>query len=286
MKLKFVFAFIAVSLAACSSDDSAPVNSVNEKQLKEVISTRDNGQSGESLKFENNKVKERYLFNETGVYFEDLYSYDNEGRLYKRFVTTADFEAEQTIVYDDFERISYITTETIFDGASGVDVEERSFDYSIANKVIETTIRENQPNSIYTFDLDNNGRVYRVTEGSNNSIINEATFTGNNTATQTYFSYNTPTEFTTLTNTFTYDMTTEVKGEFLKISTNRYGNYIANEALFNHFVSNARNNYVSQVVNDDSTTTYQYQFDADGFPVNVDTYENGVVYRTTTITYQ
>lgn len=295
MKMRLLIAFLAAMLMSCSADDDTiPVNVEGPllTNLKEINSYAD-GNALENRKFENNLLRERYFIRENGdVYFEDIYSYNGQNLLIGRSVdiqyedgTTASLD--QVISYDSFGRIIQIVNSQTFDGNNdNVQIDITDFDYSTPDTIVATSVTSGQSPSVTRYYLNSAGLVYKRTN-DNSQNTSEATFANGNVSTLTRTIYNSPSEVLINTTTNLYDLQTEVNGEYLNIGTNQFGNVKANAAIYKSDVSSNSSNYIlNSEVNGNSDTSYQYQFNNAGYPINVKLFDTSGLYLEHQIIYQ
>jgi hypothetical protein len=279
MKIKSLFAFIAVSLAACSSDDSTPVDSFSGN-LKEV-KTMQEGVVTEKIIFENDRIKERYIYDGEQILVENIFTYNNAGFLTGRYAETIDgISLQQNITYDNSGRISSIVN-SYSTGATNLN-NTRTFNYSVPNKIIETIQGQGDPEQ-KTYDLNGNGLVYKITS-SVTPDFNEATYEGNNLTSIIRTTYENGNEVTSAS-TFIYNTTDEVKGAFNSFAVNQFGTVKSNAAVYNSWFANFKENYIDGATEAGESASYEYEFNEHGYPVKVVRTE-GVEETETIITYQ
>ena len=275
---------MALSLISCSDDDSN--GPVNNKDLDEVT-TFINDQKVELNKFENNRLTERYLYDPNGdVFFDDQYTYDGQGRVLTRTIVTGDQTHVQDFQYDAEGRLELVTSESLV-----LDT-ETAYDYSQPGKVVVTQTYFNTEggDSIYksTYDLDQQGRVYKITDGEPGNInyTFQAVYEGNNITQITDTNYNGPEGQTVVTTTnFIFDTEIPVKGEYLKIRRNQFGGNALNAILFYGTFSLQNDNYVVYSSNGEVNATVAHEFDNDGFPEKI-LHFSDIENRVIEITYQ
>ena len=290
MKFRLLFFAAFLAFASCSSDDSSETVNlpVEHKDLKEITSYYANDVIAELRKFENNKLKKRYLYDSGEQVFEDLYTYNEDGLLIERHSTTTDgIEFNQSVNYDGQGRISEIEN---YDGH----YEKYTFDYSQEGKIIETRISDggagvSQSQTVY--ELNNEGYITKVKSGA--LTIAEYDYQGDKVIKYKAMYYNDGVleEDMTAEYNYSYDMNTEVKGEYINVWNNLFGNSKTNYILYrvpsrpiftkNNYLSAYTYNGVTIV-----TTTMQYEFDANGFPVKQENFSDDGYYTKHIITYQ
>ncbi|WP_417353054.1 hypothetical protein [Flavobacterium alkalisoli] len=287
MKLRLLFFAAFLSLASCSSDDSTdPVNgNPVDKNLKEIARYNDGeDQISELRKFTDNKMTERYIYNEGEAYFSDLYTYNEQGLLISRTASIEDQTAVTEITYDELGKIIAIDVTSSFSG-NPYSVDHSTVDYT-EEGVIKVTMINVQGSdttvSKYNYYLDAQGRVYKIASVNSNEELNylcEAVYNGNNVV--TYYS-NMDSETGTYLNSsiYTYDNETVVKGDFLKVAYNQFGDNKANHVLFkqtgivviseNYLIANEAVSFGQE-----NSGTVTYEFDNDGFPVKQTAFVDG-----------
>lgn len=294
MKIKLLACIAFLSLMSCSGDDSTPVNPdptpVENKDLKDISYYGIDGDDliDELRRFENNRLTERYLYDDAGnPYFEDLYAYDNNGRLITRTITTTDDNLSQTIEYDNSGRFDIIN-EYFPDGTLRT---QTIFDYSVENKITETRNQYNSEGMYYTsqksYDLLPDGRIYKINAGYR---VVEVVYEGNNIISSiTNYYENGEITSANASNT-TYDYVTPVKGEFLKVKSNQFGGNKANHVMYYDGFEKANDKYLigGSMTTDgvNYTSSVEFEFDADGFPIKATGYVDGEYQNKYVITYQ
>lgn len=284
MKSEILFVFVALSLFSCSgSDDNGPVETIT-KDLKEIATYIDDGDAYliDQLKiYQNNRLTERYIYGDDFL-FSDLYTYDQNGRLIHRIAGYEDYYENTTIQYDNQGRISSIEI------INGNIHEQKVFDYSVPGKILMEMVKFHDSDPFVqqffmhiTYDLNNEGLVYRITKSDDINLyeVNEVEYTGNNITSKTFTHYdNEIGANVTQTYNYSYDMETPVKGHYLNKEFNQFGSNPANHVLyFEDYVAEKDKYLIS--------SSYEYEFDSDGYPVKK-VYHIFPYEKYSTITYQ
>ncbi|QYJ67444.1 hypothetical protein [Flavobacterium litorale] len=271
MKIRLLLSFIILFFISCSSDDTTTYNDAVEKHLKEISKVID-GQQIELNKFENNRLTERYLYNNNQLYFENYYTYNEEGYLTERY--SENFNTQETsnqiLEYDDLGKLILIETQYTSDGVPSYS-SEQNFDYNTLNKIIETETSSVQPQApkTYVYDIINNNLVYKVTHDGDNPTIFEGQYQGGNLVTQLYTNYINGSYVTQTTN-FTYTTINVIED-----NTNQNNYFEINSALLNRGISNPKVYYILSAQNDNGNTTFEYELDEDGYPTKIESFNNG-----------
>lgn len=302
MKLKLLLGIVFFSLLSCSGDDSGVVNtnepvtetptdsvppSENAVKMLKEIRRYFNGTLGEVLKFENDRLKERFLYNDNGqIFFEDYYTYDNSLLLTSRYVHNSEENVTFTssMSYDDVGRLLSIHEESDLTNSYFVDI---TFDYSSPGYIVRNDIRltnGQQGESQTIFDITVDGLVTKITQ--NNSDNMEAVYYGNNMISLTTLYYNDSGNDLITTHQFDHDMTVEVKGEYLNRNSNRFGNVKANSSLYSNDIIRVDTNYISKHIVSNEEFDYVYDYDANGYPITFSIFGNGNLLEREVITYQ
>ena len=286
MKFKaLLFAFVAISLTSCSGDDSNPVDNnpdpIVEKDIAKIVILSE-GDTSAVFNYENNMLKERFLYLDGQMWHEDFYDYNEEGlRVGRTVYEYGELGFTESIEYDDSNRIERIRQEI----PNALLVTVMTFDYSLTDKIIMNVTEYNWDDITYDesiFDLDETGRIYKITSDSD---IKEAVYSGNN-ITQII---KTNGESSGV-DTYVFDMETDVKGSFLEINYNQFGTNMNNHIVHNSEFAPEIDKLVIDETwqwNDEITTIgYEYEFDEDGFPVKQMIYQEGFPPAELIIIYQ
>lgn len=301
MKLRLLFFTALLSLASCSSDESAePVNEnpnptpTIEKNLKKIKEYYVNGET-EQLDMvtlcTNNKIDQIIGYeNDNPLEIASIYdySYNAQGRLsYIDVHFYGDYNWSDSSVsfgYDEQGRLIYL--DEVQDGSSTHWTKE--FIYDTENNVITGDYDPggNIPNIFY---LNGSGTIYKMEILSEYYNLNatEVSYEGNNILSCTLTTY-----YDSSVINYTYDYETEVKGEYLNLFRNSYGGFNTmnlyelgfNLALLspdNYRLTESKTNSI------DINYYYEYSFDEDGYPIEVrELYDNGTVFKKIVIEYE
>ncbi|QEE50187.1 hypothetical protein FUA48_11545 [Flavobacterium alkalisoli] len=279
MKLRLLALSFFIVLLSCSSDDGDdPVNT--EKNLLEINITNDYYKF--RYEFSGNKLSEIYQYDLNNnllnayeyhysangilndiVYLDNLmqptgthneFTYDSQGRMIKDALKALNNEGEEI---EDYTEFIYNDDNTI-----------------TVNDVYVNTVPETK-----TYHLNSQGIVYKiVSELTGNVDEEEVVYANDCIVSHTKEGY---------TTTYTYDVTTEVKGHYLKSDLNMFNGNVLNHQLFARgFVNKSYTKYISSVENPFTNVSYTYMFDEDGYPVNRYMYSDNVLLSEETITYE
>ncbi|MUV03070.1 hypothetical protein GN157_05045 [Flavobacterium rakeshii] len=278
MKLRLFFLAAFVSLASCSSDDDGnPANEIPTpvvKNLKDITYKNALGETREITKYEDNKLKERILYDQGVIFHTEIFAYNEDGYLVSGVYTADDDGVNQYVSYDDSGRITQITNDFTYMGIVG-NTTTSVVDYSETGviNVTKTTVQgENEELDYFKYFLTAEGRVYEIALVNDDelSYIYKVDYDGDNVA--VVYSYRDGDTGAYLnTSTLSYDNETEVKGEFVHINSNRFGDNKANYVIYREDaipnvseqylignVSNGQANYIGEIT---------YEFDEDGYPI-------------------
>lgn len=320
MKIKLLFGFIAFSLLSCSSDDNESVNSNtddNPPVEKELIKIERQYFSDQSTEvgyideqiYDNGLLKELrgYRLSTGNVNREAFYTHDSEGRLievhYEYIYTDRTDYLHQVLEYDNQGRLTSIqhnissTSPHTYQGST-------DFNYDVPNQVLRSSFQVDSFGqttiSNTFFFLDAEGNVYKSAGTSENSDYIEGTYENGNLTQRQIFEFDDNIGDYVITKTayYTYDMETEVKGDYINVNLhdggiydiglNQFGSFKANENLYwERSVSLRRANYPLQISEGGGVVKREYEFDDDGYPVIV-TYigTNNIPYKRDIITYE
>jgi hypothetical protein len=284
MKLRLLFFATFLSLMSCSEDDgTTPVSVPTTENLKQITyyNTQDDDADGIDaiLKFQENKLVERHLFNLDGeAYLEDYYTYDSNGRMVTHIANVYQDGSEtfdQTFEYDAIGRLTL--AKNTYNGT----YTEESFDYSVANKITKTTSYffsdgMNDYSVIEVFDLLPDGRVYKIT---GEYLISQVEYAGNNIVLRIETDVESG---ETVTYNYTYDMQTAVKGHYLNYVFDNYGENKANHVIKTGHFSVAKDNFMTS----GDGYVKEYEFNNNGYPVKDLFYVDGVLQYKYEITYE
>lgn len=296
MKLKLIMAFIAISLVACSSDDNIPVDTTNEtpivKHIKSITTySQNNNVPREKIIFNNNdRPAEFYTSynNSQSLKLLEKYYYSTDGPDSKvDFIEAFDHnEPDGTLKwtlefdYDEQNRLLSMTTTSYSLFMS------TSTDEYIYNNDGSITVHHGIGGAaIDTFLTNSTGQIIKTIGNEYYNTISEIEYSGNNieaiTDTQSWgmSSYR----------SYTYDMETVVKGEYLKFYKHMFGsanNMILYEPHNFHYALQYSDNYMtSESSNNGVGLSYEYEFDLNGYPVKKKYISNGNVIKYEVIEY-
>lgn len=294
MKIKLLFAFIALSLFSCSSNDDSENNDGNnpggnpiavEKELAKITDTRfkadgavntttiseytDNKAISEATYMADALVAKRtYTYNESGLLTE-LKAYDASMFGLERPYAIA------LCTYDDQGRIiRFDDTVTIIESDNTVTTFTYNNDTTItASADYYDVVGGEHVITVDKYYVNQAGRVYKKT-GSDGTVKLSVLYIGDNVTSYTEG---------TASQIFEYDIANEPKGQYHNIVQNLYGGNFTNAMLVNGFSAFSygvskyvtRQNTTNSAGTNTSFVTYSYDFDSDGHPVKVKCYKNG-----------
>lgn len=280
MKKILLAAFAAIGMASCTGDDSPSENGPNptpvdpvEKNLKSISyygAYQDTPVLSHIIYFENNQPTE-YHDNGPGAGGEmkvwEKYSYGSNGLLFR--VERYNYETEEVehrifLEYDTQDRLVHYEDVSYNDMIPGGTHWHRYYTYNPDN----TITCDYDPGGVVfdTFYLDSNGLIYKVTGNEFNFTTLEAVYSGGNMLSMLQYDSNWNGAIH-----YSYDMETEVKGHFLRKYRNQFGTQ-ANMVLFNlgyYYIDEESDNFVTNAATENTTESYdfEYEFDADGYPI-------------------
>lgn len=300
MKLRLLLGIVFFGLMSCSGDDASETVNTNEpvtetpadsvpptnveKHLKEV-QRYFNGELAEVLKFENDRVKERFLYNESGqLFYEDYYTYNDQFMLIERHIISNAYEetetATETFMYDNQGRLSVINIEH---NASFYTI--RNFDYTTSGIISEDNYTYSTGNEFYSnkeYKLNEYGLVYKIIDGLNTT---DATYSGYNMI--SYISSYENSGNTIIHSSQTnFNISTDVKGEFINRNNNMLGNNKFNQSLYKSNIVHYDTHYMDNSIIQGVTNTYTYEFDSDNYPIVYMSYEGENLFLKEIITNQ
>ncbi|HYD89922.1 MAG TPA: hypothetical protein VEA37_00365 [Flavobacterium sp.] len=288
MKKTLLLAIVAISLIACSGDDTPETtNPAVDKNLHKILLYVQDGDEliDESCIFVDNRMTERYLYDQGEPFYHDIYTYF-QGRLIKREVTD-DINGGHLVLelsYDSSGRIS----SQIIEVDSGY-TEFTTYNYAEPGKIKTITYfsQGGQPEEKHTtYFLDDEGFVFKIESGNNVTILEYDS--GRNVVSKTYIQN--PGEENEETNVtlYTYDLETPVKGGFLQKDFIRFGDNNANYELYEGYnnYQPARSNYLIQTSSEGEVANTEYEFDEDGYPMSYSIVSNGEAWATYQIIYE
>ena len=261
MKLKaLLLALVAISLAACSGDDSNPIETTQGEVIQMIGEFYDeNGiKTGETIyDIEDKKTVKVTFYSQGELERYDDYEYNDEGML--EFVKS----------YLDGEL--WNTNEFEYDSQGRVIAQTHTF----ANSE-QTSIRyytHNNDNTITvsggetaTYFINEQGRVYKHFESE--FSFTEAEYEGNNIIRLSTYSTSAD---------IIYDEEHEPKGDYHQIDKEQFGNYLANGIVCGGFGYGLGVDKYLLAVDGSGNTGYSqvYEFDDEGYPVKMSRYYEG-----------
>jgi len=262
MKKKILFCLAAIAMFGCSGEDAATVD-INQNNFKAFLSTGRQlntvtSQDGDVYAFENNQIIS-YTYG-SGEYVYD-YTYNNDGQLSgmigKDAVGTVFFT--RTVGYDNDGRIIAKNDAYINTLQNSTKTENVVYIYNNDNSVTAdfTSYDDTVKDRIYYFNAQ--GKVSHIT--INDEIVQQMTYTANN--------------ITVMGNTdYLYDESTPVKGHYNNMYTNQFSSY-KNFVVYNGFMlaGNVSDKYLVRIdenPGEHGDVDYQYIFNDEGYPVQVD----------------
>ena len=203
-----------------------------------------------------------------------MFTYNNDGYLVSGVYTTDESGVNQYVSYDEEGRITQIVNNYTYNGNVGsTDTFVTDYSQEGVINVTKTTSNEMDTTIVYyRYFLTAEGRVYEIALVNDDelSYIYKVDYDGDNVA--VVYSYRDGDTGAYLnTSTLSYDNETEVKGEFVHINSNRFGDNKANYVIYREDVipnvseqylignvSNGQANYITEI---------NYEFDEDGYPI-------------------
>jgi hypothetical protein len=264
MKIRLLFFAAFLVLASCSEDDSntpIPENPI-VKNLDKMTGTfyfEGGVQRNHIIEFENNKRVSYHIYNmEDELVVYTLYTYSSEGLLLTEEYFNGNNELQSRVSYD-YDSEGKIIKRTRARGNE--EPETKDFIYNSDNTIscIAFISGSTPETSTLKYYLNDMGIIYKMFASFDNSF-EEIIFNGGlATSLSRYNSvFSGPS-----TLTYTYDMQTPVKGEFINMFKNQYGhinNAILCVGLNGPFFTN---HYILE----EGNAKYEYAFDNDGFPI-------------------
>jgi hypothetical protein len=268
MKLRLLIAFMALTLSACSDDDQS---STGPKKLQQVnnISYNDNGTISHTgkLLFDNGRLSQIISYRPSGEQFSKstfFYNDDNllvESKLYT--INTSVPYLTTSYIYDDQGRIIQFN-ETVEDNFE-VSTSEKYVTYNSDDTISYWWDTSNGQNITYTYYLNDDGKIFKVMNPEGETM--EVTYEGNDIVSVTEPGG---------TTTYSFDNSTEVKGDYLKIIRNQYNNDV-NAVLAAGLLSSIGGIDRYQISSNGAIDTETvYEFDDEGYPVTKTIYYDGI----------
>jgi YD repeat-containing protein len=270
MKIRLLFAFIALSLASCSSDDSSTGKEPSdnrEKKLREIVQTEfnDNGSVKQTAKIQFDDYERalvRFGYDGTGeLISKEDYTYNSAGMLETLSTYTvengaATHDYAYTLAYDSNGRV-ISRTET--GGVSAT----TAYTYNENNTITE--IRTAGSTSFYaTYYLNAEGQLYKRTSETDTEQL---TYTGKNIG---KYSNN------TFTSVFAYDSALTPKGQQHNVVVNIFKGNMVNALLVQGLfsITMGSTQYVAKRTDNADVFDYEYEFDGEGYPVKIRCFKN------------
>lgn len=269
MKIRLLFAFIALSLASCSSDDSSTGKDPSgngEKKLREIVQTEfnDNGSVKQTTKIEfddNDRALALFTYDSAGeLTYKENYTYS--GGVYESVMSyTLENGTETpnygyTLAYDTSGRV---ISRTDTGGVSAT----TTYTYNDNNTITE--IRTAGSTSFYaTYYLNAEGQLYKRTTETDTEQL---TYAGKNI--QKYTN-------NTFTSVFAYDSVLTPKGQQHNVVVNIFKGNMVNalivQGLFS--ITMGGTQYVAKRTDNADVFDYEYEFDGEDYPVKVRCFKN------------
>ena len=273
MKFKLLFAFMVLSIISCNQDDdNSPVIPVVEKKLDKILSTNYNSDDAivttATLTFDDNdRLLSEYGYKASGVlYRQRIYTYNENGLLVELDSHEDGASINTKYKYDNSGRVT--ESDNMFAIIEGVRT-VRTFTYNADNTIsVNANMTSYGPEgeetstAQYKYFLNAAGQIYRKTN-SNGDVLAEAVYQGNNIV-----------SFSEGNSSIVFDFneTNQTKGQFHGIVKNWYGDNWQNAILLDGFQAAGLgvSNYVIKQTSSSGILTYNYEFDAEGYPVSVE----------------
>ena len=283
MKFRLLLFATFLTLMSCSGDDNSidPVNEnpiVEEPQSKNLLSIVITNESYKFVtNYEDNKIKDSYTYSSSGELLRSsTYTYLSNGTIgeIKIFDEQGNFTGiSDVFLYDNEGKLVQIVLKAI-DG-EGVEVANyMDFIYNNDGTVTREYDFGGLTTTVYSFN--NLGQLYKI---NSDGYESEATYEGN-TIVSLYAG--------NLLSTYSYDTATLVKGHLLKKELNMFGGHYQNTALYFGFsaVMSFDKFCVESSNAIESETQATYEFDEDGYPIKITSFQDGVPSSPTIISYQ
>lgn len=269
MKIRLLFAFIALSLASCSSDDGndgKDTSGNEEKKLREIVQAEFNedGSVKQTTKIEfddNDRALAQFTYDSAGeLTYKENYTYS--GGVYESVMSyTVENGTETpnygyTLAYDTSGRV-ISRTET--GGVSAT----TTYTYNENNTITE--IRTAGSTSFYaTYYLNAEGQLYKRTTETETEQL---TYTGKNIGKYTN---------NTFTSVFAYDSALTPKGQQHNVVVNLFKGNMVNamivQGLFS--ITMGSTQYVAKRTDNADVFDYEYEFDGEDYPLKIRCFKN------------
>lgn len=274
MKKVLIALLCAVTFTACTDNDAEVIDTSQAitqvatqsetaaNELDSVVQYR-GGSSMDVFEFANNKVFKHSTYNGMLTNYVD-YFFDNDGQL--AAMTGKDAEGnvyfERTVTYDAEKRIIG-KSDTYYNFTQNTtSVENVTYAYEDTNNTITAhfdSFNEFSTDRVYHFNTE--GLLSKITK-IDSTNIQVFVYDNNNIAQMGNGS---------IMSGFLYDNTTVVKGEYLNMYRNQFKTY-SNFVVYNGFMV-ARvvaNKYITQVTDYSGVANFTYQYNSEGYPVEID----------------
>ncbi|TRW22998.1 hypothetical protein FMM05_14975 [Flavobacterium zepuense] len=271
---KILFAFLcAIPFTSCSDSDVTDVKNVQQSvneitdepedepeiaayELDSVIQY--SGGNASVFEFSNNKMVKQSIGNQ--LFYE--YSYNQDGQLSSmtgkdeqgniNFTRSVSYGADKRIIAKNDTYYNNIQNTT--------STENVTYIYNNANNTVTAdfdSYDEYAQDRVYHFNAAGLLSKITTTDGTDIQVYE---YNGNNISQMTSGSiYG-----------FTYDNVTAVKGEYLNMYRNQFKNYSSYIVYTGYMVvKTVTHNYLSQFTDYSGVANYTYQFNAEGYPVEV-----------------
>lgn len=258
---------IGIMIFSCSSNDDENGERLLARTLQESY---DQGALSEHITFtyENNVYTSTTFYNSSNeLTYSSKWFYNTEGLLsgIKSYLPNGELDHESTISYDTFDRIirHQVTEE------KGTYTTTSNFTYNSDNTI-----------SVIT---DANGNVSSKTYYTNTSGIIFKEVGDRYSVEVTYDSDNNPTQkISTLgTTSYTYENTVLKQGVVLTLWRNVFGGEINNPVLWGNslddYADSYGNKYVIREESPSGSNRYEYVFDSEGYPTQMNSFYNNTL---------
>lgn len=271
MKIRLLFAFIALSFASCSSDDSStgkdPSENPGDKKLREIIQTEfnDNGSVKQTVKIQfddKDRALSEFGYDSSGILSSKKeYVYNSADLLETMIAYTvqndvASPDYSYALTYDSSGRVITRTD-------SGAMAASTTYAYNANNTI--TVIRTAGSVAYYaTYYVNTAGQLFKKTTETETEQL---TYTGANILKYTSSS---------LTSVFAYDSDHTPKGQQHNVVVNLYKGNMVNALLIEGLdaVDLGSTQYTIQRKDNADVYDYEYQFDNDNYPTKVRCFKN------------
>jgi hypothetical protein len=280
MKTRLLFAFIAIAMASCSSDDNSsdkdPSENNQEIKLREIIQTEFNQDGSVKLttktRFDDkDKALLEEQYNTAGeLTAKREFTYNPLGQVESMAFYSADTGLETlnsgyTAVYDANGRVTTINENFIVNGSQATSV--TTYLYNPNNTVIMTRNFSSGESAMTTYYLNSTGQVFKKTDSD--GMTEQVIYLGAN-----MLNYSNG----TITSSFGYDNEHSPKGQQHNTVVNQFNGNVANAMMIDGFksIDLGRDKYVIQRTDSNGDSyDYQYQFNDDGYPIKLRCFKNG-----------